>query len=95
MDINELTTQAGVLTGAFIAAVLAGIIGYFGKRKPLARTDPVLTGVGLELGNRQQVDQIITELKRIADILENKRQAGLEGMLKAIQDDMEEIKAKR
>jgi ABC-type anion transport system duplicated permease subunit len=62
--------------GLAIAAVAAGFFGYFKKPRTPAVSDPVLTGIGFELGNREQIKQLIEatqkcaeELKRIADAI--------------------------
>lgn len=82
VDINELAGQAGALAGVFIGATVAGLIGYFRKR-PQAN-DPVLAGVGIELGSRGQMDMLIAALNRIGDILENKKQSAMEAKLQDI-----------
>jgi hypothetical protein len=67
-DANWLSAAAG-----FIGIVLATIVSYF-MRKPTEQPAPikeaVVTGVGLELGNRAQMDMLIGVNVRIADALE-------------------------
>ena len=69
MESQDILTQVGV--GA--AAVVAAFLAYFGKKVPSLpdrTTTAVVAGVGLELGNRAQMDQVISQLTRIADYLE-------------------------
>lgn len=81
MDKTEILTNLGV--------VLAGMLGiwaaYFKKTPPpTPKPEAVLTGVGLEIGNRFQIDEQNSQLRRIADALEilaDRRQANLEHKL--------------
>lgn len=78
VDKTELLTNLGV--------VIAGVIGlwaaYFKKGAPAeTRQSAVVASVGLEIGNRQQQDEQILQLRRIADSLEvlaDRRQATFE-----------------
>jgi hypothetical protein len=95
VDKNELLAN--------LAIVIAGLIGilaaYFKKgndSRPAARSEAVVSSVGVELGNRYQTDELIKALNRIGDILENKRQAGIEETLKRLVDEIDELRdAKR
>lgn len=92
VDTNELLTLAGV----FVGGVIAGLVGYLRpKRQASSMQDSVVTGVGLELGNRAQTEMVIAALHRIAAAIENKNQASLEDLLKGIHEDIEEMKAGR
>jgi hypothetical protein len=53
----EILTNIGILLGA----IFAGIIAYFGKRPPEkpGTKDTVVAALGIEFGNRLQVDQAI------------------------------------
>ena len=64
-----------------------------GRRRAIDK--PGSAKLGVELGDRKQTDMLIAGINRIGDILENKRQAGLEEMLKQIKEDMEELKSER
>lgn len=88
-NLHEVVSQAGAILGAFLAAVVAGAIGYFVRSKPAAKPDATLTGIGLELGNRAQMDQLITAINRIGDIMENKRQTRMEEMLEELADKVD------
>lgn len=89
----ELTWDVAAYGLAGLLIILGSIGRYLQqKRSAKPHADPLLTGVGLELGTRVQIDMLISAVNRIGDILENKRQAGLEEMLKDIRDDMEKLK---
>ena len=76
----ELWTNLGVVA----TGIIGMLAGYFAKRTSKPITDPVVAGVGFELGNRMQTEQLIAALNRIGDILEGKEQAKIEGDLKEI-----------
>ena len=88
---------------ANVTIVIAGLIGilaaYFKKGnevKSTSRSEAIVSSVGVELGNRYQTDELIKALNRIGDILENKRQAGIEETLKRLVDEIDELRdAKR
>jgi hypothetical protein len=87
----EILTNIGILLGA----IFAGIIAYFGKRPPEkpGTKDTVVAGLGIEFGNRLQVDQAIAELKRIADslaIIADRKQATTEAKLDRILEELDE-----
>ncbi len=74
----------GVVVGAagFVAAVMAALYGYMRKPKePGVSVPSSVASIGLELGNRHQMDLLIDQVKRIADVLENKRQSEIEDRL--------------
>lgn len=86
MSINEILTYAGVFVGGIIL-VLAGY-----KQKPKEQ-NTVVAGVGLELGNRAQMDMLITEVKRCADslaVLADRKQAAIEDRLDEVLERLEE-----
>lgn len=91
VDLNEVVTLIGVFAGTALAAYF----GYFRQPKPPRQQDSVLTGVGLELGNRQQLDMLIVAVNRVADAIEAKNQASLEDLLQDIKNDMEAMKPPR
>lgn len=65
VDKIEILTNIGVV----LAGIFAGFFAYATKKPPSAVSDPVIAGVGLELGNRAQTDQLISEVRRCADSL--------------------------
>lgn len=65
VSINEFLTYAGVFFGGLLMA-LAG----YRKKPPPAAADPVVASVGLEFGNRLQMDELIAETKRVADAMD-------------------------
>ena len=93
-NLNEYLTLGGV----FFSGIIMGLVGYLKKRPEPAEANPVLASVGLELGNRMQMDELIKSVDRIGDILEDKKQAGIKEGLKEIlerMDEMEEQQARR
>lgn len=69
VETAEIVTNLGILIGA----VFAGIFTYNRTTKPSSptvTTDAVVAGVGVELGNRHQTEQLIAEVRRCADCLE-------------------------
>lgn len=88
-------TPESLGTGVVGLIIILGAIGKYLSSLKAKQSDPVLGGVGLELGNRAQIDMLIAAINRIGDILENKKQAGLEEMLKEIRDDMDAMKQRK
>lgn len=82
MDWNNALTLAGV----FIGAATAAYVGY--SKKWTTKIDhPVLAGVGIELGNREQTERLIGEVRgmRVAlEILADRRTEEMEEMHKAL-----------
>lgn len=89
-----------VATASFIGIVVASAIMYIVK-KPASAIPPikdsVMTSVGLELGNRMQVDQLIAEQKRLADgvwalvhVLSDKNQAAIKDKLDDLMERLED-----
>lgn len=68
VEATEIWTNLGIFFGGIMAAVAA----YYGKKvPPPPSTSPVLAGVGLEFGSRDQMERMIDELARIAGALES------------------------
>jgi hypothetical protein len=81
VDWNNLFTLAGVLIGTATAAY----VGY--SKKWPAKPDPVLTGIGFELSNREQTERLIGEVRgcRVAlEVLADRRTEEMEDMHKAL-----------
>ena len=89
---------------AFVATVIAGVIGYTKKPKP-TNMDPVIAGVGFEYGVREQQERLIKansemvkavyecakELKRIADAINDQRTDAITDRLDQQSDSMEKL----
>ena len=90
VETNEIVTYAGVFFGGIVTA----LIGYFRKRPPASTVGTAaIAGIGIELGNRVQIDALIAEVKRCADslaILADRKQASFEDKLDRILEDLEE-----
>ncbi len=70
MPDNETLKNAA----AFIAFLLAGLWAYFRSPKPQPPVaSPVLAGVGMELGNREQTERLIAAINRVADEIANRK----------------------
>lgn len=87
----ELTPEL-LGTGIVGILVIVGAIGQYLRtyRARPTQLDPVLAGVGLELGNRQQADQIIFQLKRIADALTDKNTADVNDRLDELAEKVDD-----
>ena len=83
VDWNSIFTLTGVAVGTGVAA----FIGY-SKKWPVKQTqDPVLAGIGFELGNREQSKQMVEAMTRCAvalEILADKRTDEMEDMHRAL-----------
>jgi len=84
----DIWTNLGILIGAAVA-MLAGYYGprVFG-RAPL-KQDSVIASVGVELGNREQMERLISEVKRIADAITDKNTAGINDRLEELAAQLE------
>jgi hypothetical protein len=88
VDWNNLITLISVGIGTTAAAY----VGY--SRKWPAKTEgvPVLTSIGLELGNREQTERLIGEVHgcRVAlEVLADRRTEDIEDMHKALLERMD------
>lgn len=89
---SDLIVNIGTSLGWLIAAGLSGLVMYW-KTKPPRPADPVLAGVGMELGNKLQMEQLTHEVKRCADslaILADRKQAVIEDKLAEVLERLEE-----
>ncbi|TDK38769.1 hypothetical protein E2F50_01040 [Rhizobium deserti] len=91
MDKSEILTNLGIL----VAGIFAGLIAYFGKKPPAPphHPDTIVAGVGMEPGNRLQMNQLIAETKRCADslaVLADRKQASTEAKLDLVLQELAE-----
>ena len=92
----EITPELLGTAGVGVIVIVGAIGNYLRNLRASPPTaNPVLAGVGLEFGNRAQMDLLIGEIRRIGDILENKRQAGIESKLQHLVEEIDELRAKR
>jgi hypothetical protein len=66
---------------AFIAFVLAGLWAYFRPQRAAPPSNSILAGVGIELGNREQTERLISEVHGIrvaVEILADRRTEEME-----------------
>lgn len=94
----DFWTNAGVL----VAATIAMLAGYYGPKvfaKPdAAKHDPVLTGIGLAFGDKDQTERMIGFLERIAkaaEALANHRQAEMTEKMDELLERLEQAERKR
>jgi hypothetical protein len=87
-NVNEYITLAGV----FFGGIVAGLLGYL-RRKPetSSGSEMAVASVGMELGNKLQMDELIKAVNRVGDILENKKQAGIEKRLDELLERIDDI----
>jgi hypothetical protein len=95
VSVNEILTYLGV----FVGGVILTFAGYAKKPKP-PEHDAVVSGVGLELGNRHQMEMLIGETKRCADylsiisaslaVIADRKQAAMEEKLDELLEQMRE-----
>lgn len=100
----ENLRDIALFIGVFIGGVITVLLGY--KKPPAVKQpDPVIAGIGVELGSRIQIEELVDQVRRIADILEGKKTQGIEtkltDMIEAIDDlrrrqsDIEGMRAAR
>ena len=73
-------TNAITLAGVFLGAATAAYVGY-SKRWPAKPDNPVLTGIGIGFGDREQHERLIVEVRgcRLAlEILADRRTEEME-----------------
>jgi hypothetical protein len=79
-------TNAITLVGVFIGAATAAYVGY-SKRWPAKPESPMLTAIGVELGNREQTERLISEVHgcRVAlEVLADRRTEEFQDMHKEL-----------
>lgn len=80
--------------GVFLAAFVALLSGYYGrpwlaKTVPDRRADPVITGIGLALGDKEQQERLISVHERMLPIFERIARS-LESIADERQNDMKD-----
>ena len=91
----EITTEL-LGTAAVGAVIILGAIGrYFSGLRQPAGVDADLRGIGLGWGEKEQMERLISAVNRIADGIENKNRAGIEGSLKKLAEDVDELRNRR
>lgn len=87
----ELTPD--ILGAGFVGlVVILGAIGqYLRSLRQPAKQDPVLAGVGLELGTREQTERLIAAINRVADVLSDKNTAGINDRLEGLTEQVERL----
>lgn len=84
-------TNAITLVGVFMGAATAAYVGY-SKRWPAKPEAPVLTAIGVELGNREQTERLIAEVHgcRVAlEVLADRRTEEIEDIHKELLERMD------
>lgn len=83
-----------VLIGAGLGAAVAAYFGYSKKWPDKPQQDPVLAGIGLELGNREQGDRLITEVAGIRKAVETIADRKQNDMQDTLEEIVEQLKPK-
>lgn len=75
--------------GAVGAVVILGALGQYLRslREKPKSPDPIITGIGVDLGSKEQTERLIKEVGRIADALADKKQSAIEDRI----DDLAKI----
>lgn len=84
-------TNAITLAGVFIGAATAAYVGY-SKRWPAKPDNPILTGIALGYGDKEQTERLITEVRgcRIAlEALADKQRSEMEELHRSLLDRMD------
>ncbi len=90
MTIGSEGLWIAALYGALIA--LAAIGQYINRPKQPAKQDPVLTGIGMAFGDREQTERLIAVFARCAIALEtlaDRRASELEDMHRQVMDRLD------
>lgn len=90
----ELTPEL-LGTGIVGLLVIVGAIGQYLRTYRSSPPNPVIAGVGLELGNREQVERLIEQVKRIADALTDKNTADVNDRLEELAGKVDEALNRR
>lgn len=87
----ELTPEiiGSGIAGLLIAGVMFG--NYLRSLKQPPKQDPLLSGIAGGLVEHDQMNDLIHQVKRIADILENKSAAELKESIHDIKEQLEQI----
>lgn len=86
----ELTPEL-LASGVVGIIVVVGAIGQYLRTFKAKTPDPVLAGVGIELGNREQAERVIAQLKRIADALADKNASDISNRLEDLAEKVDEV----
>lgn len=88
----ELTPELLASAGAGAIVLLAGAWSYFKNLKNSSNSqDPVLASVGVELGNREQIERLIEAVNGVKDAILDRRQAGMEDYMKVMLSKMDRL----
>lgn len=83
-------------TGFVGLVVILGAVGqYLRSRQAPPALPPAIASIGADLGNREQMERLIAEVKRIADVLDDKNAAGINERLDALAEHVERLLAER
>ena len=91
----ELTPE--ILANAAVGLlVIVGAVGVYlrGRRLP-AKVDPILAGVGLGYVEKEQMERLIAEVKRIADAITDKNTADINDKLEHLAERLDQFGPKR
>lgn len=91
----ELTPEliGNAIVGTIVIAAIVG--NYLRTLRQPAKTDPVLTGVAGGFVERDQMERLIEQVKRIGDIMEDKNATAINDQLKDMAASIADLKQPR
>lgn len=87
-------------TGVVGLIIIAGAIGQYiqMRRDKKAEVNPIIAGVGLELGNRHQMDALISEvagIRRAAEVIADRRTSELKDMYETLLERLDHAEERK
>ncbi|WP_312795530.1 hypothetical protein [Tianweitania sp.] len=80
-----------------VLAVGGGVMFIYGRNRPApsASLAPGVAAIGMELGNKEQVERLIAAVNRIGDILADKKQHEMDDKLDELLEKMSHLPDQR
>ena len=92
MELTPELITAGIV--GFLT-VMAGAGAYLRGRRLAPKSDAVVAGVGLGYIEREQMERLIHEVKRVADAITDKNAADINDKLEGLAERLDQINGKR
>ena len=90
----ELTPEL-IGTAAVGVLVILGAIGNYLRTLKSPSSNPVVTGIGLSFGEREQMERLIASVNRVADAIGDKNAAGINDRLEELSERIEHLSPRR